>query len=303
MLPKNEKRTIDKSSKIKLWVYGVPYSGKTTLADQFPDVLFLNTDGNINSFTSPVVEIKEQLVGRESVKAWEVFKNTIDELQQGSEFKTIVVDLLEDTYEACRLYCYDKLCIEHESDNSFKAWDFVRNEFLNTMKKLTTLKYHIVLISHEDTSKDVTKKNGDAVTAIKPNIQEKIANKVSGMVDATVRLLANGNDRKLDFKTDDVVFGGGRLKLKETEIPVTFEALLEVYNYQDNLTTEDNVYSPTASATKHRIRDNRRGQQTTETSEQTQTEQSPRPRRERTARVRDNRAESEAVTENDNVPF
>ena len=33
---------------------------------------------------------------------------------------------------------------------------------------------NIVLISHEDTSKDITKKSGDKITAIKPNIADKV---------------------------------------------------------------------------------------------------------------------------------
>jgi hypothetical protein len=140
------------------------------------------------------------------------------------------VDLLEDTYEYCRLWCYDKLGIEHESDNSFKAWDYVRTEFLSTIKRLMNLDYeNIILISHEDTSKDITKKTGDKITAIKPNIQDKTANKVAGMVDVVARVVADGDVRTLNFKSNEVIFGGGRLKLKNTEIPLTYEDLLNEY--------------------------------------------------------------------------
>lgn len=249
MLPKNEKRVVNKSSRVKIWLYGAPFSGKTTLADQFPDVLMLNTDGNINSFTSPVVEIKERVDGRQIVDTWSVFNETINELQKGSEFKTVVVDLVEDTYEACRRYCYKKLDIEHESDNSFKAWDYVRNEYLTTMKRLLTLDYNIILISHEDMSKDITKKSGDKVTSITPNIADKLANKLAGMVDIVARVVADGNNRTLNFKSDDVIFGGGRLKLTKTQIPLSYNALMSVYGLEteepvkqdvvNNATTED----------------------------------------------------------------
>lgn len=248
MLPKNEKRVVNKSSRVKIWLYGAPFSGKTTLADQFPDVLMLNTDGNINSFTAPVVEIKERVEGRQIIDTWTVFNETINELQKGSDFKTVVVDLVEDTYEACRRYCYKKLGIEHESDNSFKAWDYVRNEYLTTMKRLLTLDYNIILISHEDMSKDITKKSGDKVTSITPNIQDKLANKLAGMVDIVARVVADGNNRTLNFKSDDVIFGGGRLKLTKTQIPLSYNALMSVYGSnketeepvkQDVVTTED----------------------------------------------------------------
>lgn len=230
ILPKNERRAISANSRKKVWLYGAPFSGKTTLANQFPDPIFLNTDGNLNSFDAPYIEIKETLEGRQKISAWANFKDAIEELQKGSEFKTIIVDLVEDTFEHCRLYCYEKLGIEHESDNSFKAWDFVRTEFLSTMKKLMTLDYNVVLISHEDLSKDITRKTGDKITAIKPNIQDKTALKLAGMVDIVGRVVADGETRTLQFKSDDVVFGGGRLKLTQTVIPLTFEALEKVYS-------------------------------------------------------------------------
>ena len=232
LLPKNERRNINPASRKKVWLYGAPFSGKTTLADQFPDPLFLNTDGNLNSFTGQVVEIKDTLNGRQTVTAWENFEAVIDELAKGSEFKTIVVDLLEDTYEHCRQFMYREMGITHESDSNFKAWDMVLNRFLTSIKKLTTLPYNIVFISHEDLTKDITKRSGDKITAIKPNLREKVATKVSGMVDIVARVVCDDEGRTLQFKSDDIVFGGGRLKLNATVIPLTYEALEGVYKAQ-----------------------------------------------------------------------
>ena len=233
ILPQNVRRDVHVADRKKLWIYGAPFSGKTTLADQFPNAVMLNTDGNLNSFTSPVIEIKDTYEGRIPVKAWDIFKDAIDTLAKGNhEFQTVVVDLIEDCYEHCRRWSYDKLDIEHESDNSFKAWDFVRNEFLATVKKLMTLPYNIVIISHEDLSKDITKKTGDKITSIRPNIQDKIANKLAGMVDIVGRVVADGDARMLNFKSDDVIFGGGRLKLQTTSIPCNYSALDAVYGAQ-----------------------------------------------------------------------
>ena len=167
VLPKNQRRSESSSGFKRMWIYGLPFSGKTYLANQFQNVLMLNTDGNVNNVDAPVVPIRDEVTveGRLTKRkfAWDVFKEVIAELEKkDNTFKTIVVDLLEDLYEACRIYMYDKLGIEHESDNSFKAWDMVRTEFLSTMKRLMNLDYeNIVLISHEDTSKDLTKKSGD----------------------------------------------------------------------------------------------------------------------------------------------
>lgn len=235
-LPSTERRNIEKVDKRVMWIYGVPFCGKTTFANAFPDPLMLNTDGNIKFVDAPYIRIKDEIKveGRMTKKtlAWQVFKDVIDELEKKeNSFKTIIVDLVEDMYEYCRLFMYDQMGIKHESDDSFKAWDMVRGEFLNTLKRLMALDYeNIILISHEDTSKDITKKGGDKITAIKPNMQDKVALKVAGMVDIVARIVADGDVRTFNFKSNEVIFGGGRLKTDAKDIPLDVNALFAVYD-------------------------------------------------------------------------
>lgn len=236
ILPSVTRRTLDKITQRKIWIYGEPFTGKTTFANEFPNPLMLNTDGNIKYVDAPFIAIKDELTttGRRTSRkfAWDVFKEAVDELEKGdNEFKTIVVDLLEDLYEDCRLYMYDKLGIEHESDDSFRAWDKVRTEFLSNIKRLMNLDYeNIVLISHEDKSRDFTSKNGSKFSTVSPNLQEKVANKISGMVDIVARLVVEDGEHLLSFKTSPNQFGGGRLKLSQAEIPSTYEDLKEVFD-------------------------------------------------------------------------
>lgn len=235
MLPKPERVEVSKDNYKKIWIYGAPFSGKTTLADQAPTPINLNTDGNVKYVTMARLPIKDEVTteGRITKRkfAWEIFKEAVDELEKGSDFKTVVVDLLEDTYEYCRLYMYDKLGITHESDDSFRAWDKVRTEYLSTIKRLLNLPYNIILISHEDSTKDITKKSGDKITSIKPNINDKTAFKVAGMVDIVARaVVEDDGTRYLSFKSNEVIFGGGRLQgIKTTEIPLNWEELMKVY--------------------------------------------------------------------------
>ena len=249
-LPSTNRVEVKKDSFKKVWIYGQPYSGKTTFADQAPTPLNLNTDGNVKYVTMPRLAIKDEVTteGRITKRkfAWEIFKEAISDLEKGSDFETIVVDLLEDTYEYCRLYMYDQLGITHESDDSFRAWDKVRTEYLSNIKRLLNLDYNIILISHEDTSKDLTKKGGDKVTAIMPNLNEKASKKIAGMVDLVARLVVDGDKRTLNFKSDEVVFGGGRLQgVKTTEIPLSWDALCAVYDEAiGNVTPVDNHAEP-----------------------------------------------------------
>lgn len=236
LLPENKRRNIEKIEKKVVWIYGMPFSGKTFFANKFPDPLMVNTDGNIKFVDAPYIRIKDEIIQKGRMQperkfAWEVFKDTVDELEKkDNTFKTIVVDLLEDMYEHCRVFTCNQMGILHESDDSFKAWDKVRSEFLNTIKRLVNLDYeNIILISHEDTSKDIMKKGGDKITAIKPNLQDKVANKIAGMVDIVARAIAEGNNYTLSFKTSEIIFGGGRLTVSKDEIPSDYDAFTELY--------------------------------------------------------------------------
>lgn len=235
-LPKNERVEIGKTNYMKGWIYGVPFSGKTTFLDNAPDPLNLNTDGNTKYVTMQRIRIRDEVTveGRQTKTkfAWEILKETIEELElYQNDFKTIIVDLVEDTREMCRLYMYDKYDWEHESDGGFgKGWDVIKTEYLSTMRRLLNLDYNVFLVSHEDSSKDVTKSSGDKITRIAPNIQEAIANKLAGMVDFVGRVIINKDDsRSLSFKTNNVIFGGGRLHIDVDEIPLDWNELVKVY--------------------------------------------------------------------------
>lgn len=245
LLPKNERRAQGVKTKRVIWLYGQSFSGKTTLADKFPDPLFLNTDGNRN-FTAPFLPIADRVEvnGRmtTTIKAWETLKEVVTELEKKQNtFKTIVIDLLDDVRRFCRSYVYDKLGIKHESDAGYgKGYDVVETEYLNMISRLENLNYeYIVFISHEDSSKSVTTKGGATITMIQPKIPEKMASKIAGGVTLIGRVVNDNGNRVLSFKHDEYVFGGDRLEMQlPHEIPLTFEAVEKLFNDSDKAKAE-----------------------------------------------------------------
>ena len=207
---------------------------ETTFANGAPMPLMLNTDGNVKFIDAPSIAIGDRMEteGRMTKKVfgWATFKDAIAELEKDSQgFETVVVDLVEGVYELCRSYMYDKRGWEHESDDSFKAWDIVRKEFLDTMRRLTNLDLNVILISHEDSSRDFTRPGGNKVTALKPNIGEKVAKQLAGMVDVVGRVVVRDGAHLLTFKTDETVFGGGRLTMPKNEIELDWNTFEGVY--------------------------------------------------------------------------
>ena len=98
------------------------------------------------------------------------------------------------------------------------------------MRKLLNLDYNVILNSHEDRTKDFTSRTGEKYTAIKPNINDKVANKLAGMVDFVGRIVIDGDKRTLNFKSNDVIFGGGRLDFGVNEIPLNWGELMKLYD-------------------------------------------------------------------------
>lgn len=235
ILPKNERVPVDQETAPVLWLYGVPFSGKTTFANGAPDVLHLNTDGNVKYVDGARVIIRDEIKinGRikETVFAWQMFKEAVETLCVGQhEFKTIVIDLVEDLLEHCRIYMYDKLGITHEADAGYgKGYDMVRTEFLPQIRRLTSAGYGIILVSHEVIA-EITKRNGEKVTTIKPNLQDKYANKIAGMVDIVGRVIIEENDtRWIKFKTDSIQFGGGRLQFSTDKVELDYDKFMKLY--------------------------------------------------------------------------
>jgi hypothetical protein len=91
------------------------------------------------------------------------------------------------------------------------------------------LPYNIVLISHEDTSKDITKRSGENITAIKPNITDKVANKIAGMVALVGRCVCDNGKYELHIKTDEVTFGGGRLGINNVVLPLDWNEVTKLF--------------------------------------------------------------------------
>ena len=301
LLPKNERREkkIDKNP--DLWIYAQSYVGKSTFVDQYDDLLFLNTDGNTDNTTSPVIPIRDEITvnGRITNKkfAWEVFKEVISELEKkDNDFKRVALDLVEDLWEHCRLYMYNKNGWEHESDGGYgKGWDMIRTEFLSTMKRLKALDYQIIYISKE-VATEVTLKNGTKFTTYKPNINDKVANVLAGTVDLTVRAYVDGNKRYIQLAKDENVFGGGRFNFTEKKCELHMEdftkALVEAQDLVGNVTDKMDESKPEKTSRRSSNKVEETQEEVNDTQEETQTDDVQAP-------VEENQEDAEEESKNE----
>jgi hypothetical protein len=88
-------------------IYGAPKTGKSTLASQFDSPLFIATESGLNALETYNV----------TVDNWESFINTCADIAKGDhQFKTIVIDTVDNLFKFCSNYICKKNNIQHESE-------------------------------------------------------------------------------------------------------------------------------------------------------------------------------------------
>lgn len=184
------------------FIIGEPMSGKSSFANSFPSPLWINTDSNYFQFDTPYiylnkdgVTIKDQNGNELTYDAWEYFKNTIDELVNNVNtltYKTLIIDLIEDTYEMCRQYVIKLHRKNHESEiGAFgQGYALVKEEFMGTMNKVLTLRQHgwnILMLSHQKIANVKTLDEKVQDTQYASMLTPKIESKLKGISHITGR--------------------------------------------------------------------------------------------------------------------
>ncbi len=136
-------KTIDnvEVSRLAWLIYGPPGIGKSTLASQFPDPLFLYTEPGL----------KRILAYKKEVLNWGEFKRLVKalETERPKQYKTIVVDTVDNLFRMCKQEICAKRGIEHQSDEEWgKGYELVNDEFSKSVILLTMLGYGVVFVSH-----------------------------------------------------------------------------------------------------------------------------------------------------------
>lgn len=232
-LPKNERREEKIDVRPDFWIYAESYVGKSTFVDNVENVLFINTDGNTDNTTAPVVAVADKKIkeGRriKTEHGWQEFLDTVADLtSEENTFEAVAIDLVEDLYELCRSYILDNKGLEDETDEDWgKGFRLIKTEFNNAIKRLKMLGYQIIYISKERV--ETTKlKGGAIINHYTPNIGDKQANFLSGTVDITMRAyIDENNEHKLVLVADKDNFGGGRIPFKNKEIDLDYEQFVD----------------------------------------------------------------------------
>lgn len=131
------------SSAQKVVIYGPEGIGKSTFAAQFPDPVFIDTEGstkklNIRRFPKPT--------------SWEMLKNEVKEAMNGRLCKTLVID----TFDWAEQLCIETICSAHQKKgiedfgygNGYVYEKEEIGNFLNLLQEVVDSGINVVLTAH-----------------------------------------------------------------------------------------------------------------------------------------------------------
>lgn len=210
-------------------LYGPPKIGKSSLASKFPGAIFLECEPGLN----------ELEVFKIPTYSWDAFKDACKLLAEGDhEFKTIVVDTVDNAFRYCTEAVNKQNDVKYEGDLAHgKGWAFVKNEWHRVLTKLASLPYGLVLISHAQ-DKQIETRTGKYIKT-QSSLPDRARSVVLGLVDMILYCdteTVKGEDdsytvhRVIRSKPHPTYEAGDRTGRLPEVFPLSFEAFEAAFN-------------------------------------------------------------------------
>ncbi len=153
--------------------YGPTKIGKSSWCSHADNALFLSTEPGLNSLE--VFQIP--------IRSWEELLAACAEIAEGNhQFKTIIVDTIDNAYRMCAEHICRKFKVDHEADLSYgKGYALISAEFQRVLNKLAFMPYGLHLISHSQDI-EIETRTGKYTKTV-PTLPEKPRKIVLGLVD------------------------------------------------------------------------------------------------------------------------
>lgn len=184
ILPPNKlQKTVDTPK--NFFIYGQTMHGKSYLAGEFPNPLFLDTDGNAQANPYPSIQLRN-IRGRDG----KIEKSVVDQLDKiitelqttRHTYETIVLDVIDDIVVMIEQYICDREGVEALGDIGYgKGYAAFNNIFQQLVVELKALPLNIIYVSRISTFEE------NNVTYEKPSLKEKHVNIVNGNCDYMIQ--------------------------------------------------------------------------------------------------------------------
>jgi len=158
---------------LSVLLHGRPKSGKSSFCAQADGALFLATEAGLNHLDTYQI----------AISSWEQLLDACAEIAKGEhDFRTVILDTVDNAYRFCSEYVCRKQRVDHESDLAYgKGFSMVNSEFTRVLTKLSLLPYGLYLVSHAQTI-EIETRSGKYTRTV-PTLPDKARKIVLGLVD------------------------------------------------------------------------------------------------------------------------
>ena len=198
-LPEN-KPQVPKDTPRNYFIYGETMSGKSYLANEFPNPIVLNTDGNAEANSVPSIQLlnDKDKSGRITNSVIKQLGEILLALQtQEHSYETVVIDVIDDVIEMIKIAVCDELTppgkprLKSLSEIPYgKGYDFFNQAITELVIDLKALPMNVIYISRQISEYD---DNGNA-TKDKPSLKDKYVNLINGNSDLMIHTEKIGNN-------------------------------------------------------------------------------------------------------------
>jgi hypothetical protein len=228
-LPTEATKPVTELGKQTILLYGSPKLGKSSFASKAPGSLFFECEPGLNHLE----------VFKVPTYSWEAFLEACKLVAKGEHnFKTIVIDTIDNAFKMCSDYVCTKHGIEYEGDMGHgKGWALVKNEWHRVLTRLASLPYGLIMISHA-IDKTIETRTGE-YTKTTPSLPDRARNVVLGLVDiilfgdSIAKKDAAGNvtiERVVRTKPHPTYEAGDRTGRLPELLPLDYEQFMKAFN-------------------------------------------------------------------------
>jgi hypothetical protein len=228
-LPTEATKPVTELGKQTILLYGSPKLGKSSFASKAPGSLFFECEPGLNHLE----------VFKVPTYSWEAFLEACKLVAKGDHnFKTIVIDTIDNAFKMCSDYVCAKHGIEYEGDMGHgKGWALVKNEWHRVLTRLASLPYGLIMISHA-IDKTIETRTGE-YTKTTPSLPDRARNVVLGLVDiilfgdSIAKKDAAGNvtiERVVRTKPHPTYEAGDRTGRLPELLPLDYEQFMKAFN-------------------------------------------------------------------------
>lgn len=226
-LPTEQTAPKTKLSDMTIVLYGAPKIGKSTFCSRSEKALFLATEPGLNALNTYQIPIG----------SWEEMGEACALIAKGDhDFKTIVIDTIDNAYKYCVNYTNRKLNIVHEGDLAkSKGYTVAQAEFFRVLSKLASLPYGLFIVAHSKVI-DIKNRVGETYqytkTSLSGGAEKIIADMADFILFCDFEPVEDGEttyQRVLRTRSSPDYLSGGRYGFLPDKIPFSYKNFTEAF--------------------------------------------------------------------------